>query len=110
MAAHFGLSVAEFESKYVHRVRGIRSLKERKTEHGRDCIFLDRESQPGKALCSIYEVRPQQCRTWPFWPENLRSEGAWARAARGCPGMNEGTLVPVELIRIIRDSNPPDPL
>ena len=25
--------------------------------------------------CSIYGVRPLQCRTWPFWPENLASPG-----------------------------------
>eukprot|EP00961_Rhodomonas_salina_P046921 629705-Rhodomonas_salina.2 len=27
----------------------------------------------GKAICSLYEARPKQCRTWPFWPENLAS-------------------------------------
>jgi len=54
-----------------------------------DCIFLKREG--GKAMCSIYPVRPTQCRTWPFWNQNLTSLDAWNRAHQICPGMNRGT-------------------
>ncbi len=74
---------------------------------GYDCIFLRRDTA-GKASCSIYPVRPLQCRTWPFWRENLSSPRAWQQASRRCPGMSngKGKLVPVEQIRIIRDSNP----
>lgn len=53
-----------------------------------DCIFLKREG--GKTMCSIYPVRPSQCRTWPFWEVNLRSPEAWAQEAKTCPGMNHG--------------------
>ena len=34
-------------------------------------------STPGRAVCSIYRARPAQCRTWPFWPENLLSKRDW---------------------------------
>ncbi|KAL7552282.1 hypothetical protein ACHAWF_015515 [Thalassiosira exigua] len=36
------------------------------------CIFLD---PLGK--CSIYDVRPVQCSTYPFWPSLLRNKDAW---------------------------------
>ncbi|MFQ5492289.1 MAG: YkgJ family cysteine cluster protein, partial [Phycisphaerae bacterium] len=53
-----------------------------------DCIFLVRQN--GKATCSIYPVRPVQCRTWPFWDGNLHSPDDWNRAAETCPGINRG--------------------
>ena len=67
---------------------------------GIDCVFLDRDSVPGKAVCGLYEVRPVQCRTWPFWPEVLRNERAWNRMKKNtpCPGMGKGQLFTVESI------------
>jgi len=60
------------------------------TEHANgDCVFLKREN--GKSMCTIYPVRPLQCRTWPFWTENLRSKKTWDDLAESkCPGMNKG--------------------
>ena len=37
------------------------------------CIFLE---ENGKE-CSIYEARPIQCRTYPFWPRLLDSAKSW---------------------------------
>ena len=84
------------------------SLKENETEHGYDCVFLDRQSVPGKAVCSVYTTRPVQCRTWPFWPENLRTQESWTTVKRvtPCPGMDAGRLVKIEQIRIQRDATP----
>lgn len=108
MAAKLGVSKATFYERYARTVDGRWSLRERRTEHGLDCVFLDREQVPGKAICRVYEARPTQCRTWPFWPENLRSKRAWDDVKRvtPCPGMNEGRLVRVEAIRIDRDALP----
>ena len=53
-----------------------------------DCIFYRAE----EARCSIYGVRPSQCRLFPFWTEVMRSEGSWASYAKSCPGMNDGRL------------------
>mmetsp|Transcript_26165 Transcript_26165/g.45547 ORF Transcript_26165/g.45547 Transcript_26165/m.45547 type:complete len:254 (+) Transcript_26165:108-869(+) len=36
------------------------------------CVFLD---PLGK--CSIYDVRPVQCSTYPFWPSLLKNQEAW---------------------------------
>lgn len=69
-----------------------------------DCIFLSREG--GKAACTIYPVRPVQCRTWPFWTENLESPRAWADASRKCPGMNKGPLHTFVQIETSRKQKP----
>jgi Fe-S-cluster containining protein len=56
-------------------------------------------------MCTIYPVRPLQCRTWPFWTDNLSSPDAWNRAAQTCPGMNRGKqydFVSVEEIRLMK--------
>jgi len=54
-----------------------------------DCIFLQSKDD-GKRICSIYSVRPLQCRIWPFWKSNLKSKAAWTEASKHCPGMNNG--------------------
>ncbi len=108
MARALGIDERTFLDRYARQVHGKWSLIERLTEFGHDCVFLDRESTPGKAVCGLYAARPAQCRTWPFWPENLRSPRSWASAKRAtpCPGMDTGRLVPVEKIRIQRDATP----
>lgn len=92
-------ALAEFRGEPEDQVRGLytrseggtrRSLKE--TPNG-DCVFYDR-----MAGCTVYPVRPRQCRTWPFWECNTESPAAWARAAAECPGCNQGELIPAEEI------------
>ncbi|MEO0965497.1 MAG: YkgJ family cysteine cluster protein [Planctomycetota bacterium] len=107
MAEYLELSVTEFRQRYTRRVAGRPSLTEVKRGRDYDCVFLTRDAE-GKAGCSIYPVRPRQCRTWPFWPENLASARDWADAAKTCPGMQRGgTFYPAEQVRIICDSNDP---
>ena len=57
-------------------------------------MLLDKETR----RCTVYDTRPRQCRTWPFWNSNLRSREAWDEAAEACPGCNKGDLVPLEQI------------
>jgi Fe-S-cluster containining protein len=104
LAKRLGISVKEFVERYTRVTSAGRSLTERVTDAGNDCVFLDREKIPGKAVCGVYEDRPKQCRTWPFWPSILREKVTWERAKRTCPGIDKGNLVPVEQIRILRDS------
>jgi Fe-S-cluster containining protein len=91
MAAAKGMDAAAFEAAFVRRVGVRRSLTERP---GGDCVLLDATTR----RCTVYEARPRQCRTWPFWDSNLRSPEAWAEAAEACPGCNRGPLVPLESI------------
>ena len=57
-----------------------------------------------KRVCGIYEVRPLQCRTWPFWPENLENKQAWNVETRKCPGMNTGKHYTPAKIEALRDA------
>jgi Fe-S-cluster containining protein len=86
------MSVDAFEREYVRRVGPRRSLFER---FNGDCILFDAETR----RCTVYEARPTQCRTWPFWPDNVASERAWKETCRECPGSGEGELHSVESIR-----------
>ena len=103
MATELGLPEPEFRERFTRTTSLGLSLDEHETEHGFDCVFLDRESVPGKAVCGVYGARPAQCRTWPFWKSNLSSERAWQRASSTCPGIDRGKLHPVETIVTRRD-------
>ncbi len=52
-----------------------------------DCVFWAEG-----VGCTVYEQRPRQCRTWPFWRISLEDRSTWDEQARGCPGMNRGAL------------------
>jgi len=62
----------------------------KETDDGR-CIFFENG-------CAIYPVRPVQCRTWPFWFQNMRSLYAWKGVASRCPGIGKGHLYSKEAI------------
>lgn len=99
-AAHLGISVPEFIERYTRMTSAGRSLIEKTTSFGLDCVFLDREKIPGKAVCGLYELRPRQCRTWPFWKSLLVSRKRWELAGRMCPGIGKGPLFdPAEIAR-----------
>lgn len=112
MAEHFGMTPKAFRKKYAHKYHGDWTLNEVKSEQGYDCVFL-RRHEDGRGYCSIYEVRPTQCKTWPFWPDLLKSPRTWQQASRNCPGMakgdgnaGEGKLYTLHQIRIQRDATP----
>jgi Fe-S-cluster containining protein len=104
LARRLGLGVEDFIRRYTHRMSEGRSLNERLGPAGYDCVFLDRQTVPGRAVCAVYEDRPRQCRSWPFWPSLLASRRAWEAAGRTCPGIGRGELIPLERVRVLRDS------
>jgi uncharacterized protein len=84
-----------FEQKYVRKIGIRRSLRE--FPNG-DCVFFDTETR----RCSVYEARPRQCRTWPFWDSNVRTEAAWEHTCKICPGSGQGKLYSIETIEAQR--------
>ncbi len=72
----------QFTRQHCAKTDGLFHLK----ETGPECRFL-RENR-----CSVYEGRPTQCRTWPFWPENMPAR-AWTAIAAFCPGVGQGPTV-----------------
>lgn len=103
MAEHLGVPPDAFIERYTRDTIIGRSLAEKPSAFGNDCVFLDRDAVPGRAVCSLYDARPMQCRTWPYWRSNLGSLRQWDRAARTCPGIDRGPLTDPGTIRITRD-------
>ena len=94
LADHLGLSSIEFEKKYVNMIGVRRSLKEL-PRRNYDCVFLDGQTRK----CTVYEHRPRQCRTWPFWNSNIASPEAWQHTCEVCPGSGHGQLYQLETIQ-----------
>ncbi len=94
MADFLKISVKEFIQSYTREVGGHYSLREYPRTF--DCIFLT----DGK-YCKLYGARPKQCRTFPFWPENLESKEAWERCKERCEGIDheEAPLIPLSVIK-----------
>ncbi len=82
IAKDLGLEIDDFGKRYLRRVGNSKYalLEDRSTG---DCVFLF-----GRR-CMIYDVRPKQCRTFPFWAENLKSKKNWEAAAEECEGISE---------------------
>jgi len=90
IAAFLGLTAAEFERRYCYRTRRQLRLRVPKDVN---CHFL-REGG-----CSIHEVKPTQCRIFPFWPELVESRREWKKTARYCPGIGKGPLIQIEIAK-----------
>ncbi len=89
IARFLGILPFEFLQRYARRVNGHWSLTEVERDGSYDCVFLTRDAG-GRAGCAIHPVRPTQCRTWPFWPENLKDRRGYERLADGCTGVRDG--------------------
>jgi len=80
LADNLRLSLAVFTKKY--------SLREPNGQwHLRfvngSCIFLQNNK------CTVHQVKPTQCRTWPFWNEVMESKAEYTRQVLDfCPGSN----------------------
>ena len=83
MANVLGLTTRAFTSKYCDQEDGTWKLAN--SAEG-DCMFLKNKR------CSVYEGRPTQCRTWPFWPETLKPKTWTGEVAAFCPGVGKGKI------------------
>lgn len=90
IAGFLGMEREAFEAQYVTRKEEYPRLKMRLAQ---DCYFL-REGG-----CSIHEVKPLQCRVFPYWPENVGTRAAWQGLRKYCPGVGVGQLVQIERVR-----------
>ncbi len=82
------LDAEDFKRQQLYPWKEGFSIKEH--PDGR-CIYFDKG-------CRIYPVRPMQCRTFPFWLQNLRSEEKWHKIEKECPGIGKGRLYEKEEI------------
>jgi uncharacterized protein len=80
LADHLKVSQSQLIRKYLYPFKDSYSIRE--DDQGR-CLFFDNG-------CTIHPVRPHQCRTFPFWFDNLRSESRWRNITQQCPGIGQG--------------------
>lgn len=94
IAKLLGVSTSVFTRKYCEKEAGIWKLR----DFTASCRFLEGNR------CGIYEARPTQCRTWPFWPETMGAK-AWSReVAAYCPGVGKGRVWGrAEIERLLRE-------
>ena len=86
-ASLLDLSVDEFKKRYVaeEEVTVLMSLDPerippgetgwtvlRQKEEDGSCVFLGEDN-----MCGVYEARPLQCSTYPFWPRIMASRESW---------------------------------
>lgn len=90
IAGLLGEDHARFVAFYTRRLPRGRSLRE---QANGDCVFWDADKG-----CTIYAVRPRQCRTWPFWESNVETPARWDDTCAVCPGAGSGELVSAEEI------------
>ena len=89
LAAALGIPTGQLTRRYCEKTEGHWHLRHPE----RDCQFL------AERRCGVYEARPSQCRTWPFWPENMTPR-VWRREVAGyCPGVGCGRLHTADEIR-----------
>jgi hypothetical protein len=98
LARALGLPLADFRKRYARPIGKLWSLREvpapqvTQASQSYDCVFLDRSDGTGRATCRVYQHRPSQCRSWPFWSPNLADRDTWDAVKKNtpCPGMSQG--------------------
>ena len=85
LSDEFKITEKNFVKNYCQKTDGFIHLKELKKNNG-NCIFLKDNK------CTVYKSRPIQCRTWPFWPENMNTKTWNNDIAKNCPGVGKGKV------------------
>ena len=94
LCSFFGLERDDFIRIYCRLVDCgeyyLVSLTERSNY---DCEFLSPDG------CTVYEARPVQCRTYPFWDNILSSRQSWESEKKFCMGIGKGRKISASEIR-----------
>jgi Fe-S-cluster containining protein len=92
------MTIGSFIANYTRLAHRGRTLKERPDG---SCVLFDKERG-----CILYDKRPSQCRSWPFWRSNIASRRDWESLRTGCPGIDQGAVfTPSEIHEISSGSS-----
>ncbi len=80
MAAMKEIELPMFANHYLRQVQGKFSLQERVINGEHLCCFFD----PIAGQCTMYQSRPEQCRTFPFWNSLMNNP---QKLVQSCPGV-----------------------
>jgi len=84
---HFSMDRETFIATYCRTINvGGFSRISLSEQSNYDCVFWR------NGACQVYESRPLQCRSYPFWDAHLDSQESWDEAATSCPGIGIGKL------------------
>jgi uncharacterized protein len=87
LSSALGKSRQETLREYCRRVPlGLAQRISLKEKANFDCILWENGG------CSVYEARPLQCRSFPFWSGCVSSLEEWEHHGRECPGIGRGAL------------------
>lgn len=88
LAMHKQMTPQEFAKKFTRLVEDQHALLDHPGNY--DCVFLKDKK------CTVYEARPTQCRTFPWWVHHLRDEEDWKAAKERCEGIDhpDAPIVP----------------
>ena len=92
LSQHLGLERGDFIERHCQEEDGWITLRIDEPA----CPFLNEEGG-----CSVYPARPKQCRTWPFWLENLKRATWEGPISECCPGIGKGPLIPADEVKKI---------
>ena len=81
----FKITPKFFIKKYCEYTDGFLHFKEIRNDGS--CQFLKNKK------CTVYKARPIQCRTWPFWKENMEPKSWNTNIVTFCPGIGKGTKI-----------------
>jgi Fe-S-cluster containining protein len=85
LSQNLKLEIDNFIKIYCDKTNGFIHLKE--SNKNGDCQFLKNKR------CSVYLGRPTQCRTWPFWSENMNAKTWNKEISKFCPGVGKGKII-----------------
>ena len=97
IAKYLNVSINLFKKKYCEYTDGYLHLKEINIKG--NCQFLENKK------CSIYSARPIQCRTWPFWNENMNFKKWNKEIINFCPGIGKGKIINASKIQKLIDKD-----
>jgi Fe-S-cluster containining protein len=80
MARYLQMPTSVFTRRYCKKAAVYSYLR----DAGSHCVFRI------GGRCRVYRARPEQCRTWPFWPENMNTETWYNEVMAACPGAGKG--------------------
>ncbi len=85
MVLFFESNPVDVIDRYLRRIDNRYAVKEKYDEGGVACLFYDIIEH----RCSIYEVRPSQCREFPFWNYFKRHQELLIEECPGVRGLPE---------------------
>ena len=95
LANHLRMTVPAFRAEHTRESVGETVLRDVKGSG--DCEWLERH-RDGTTGCRVNDAKPDQCRTYPFWPRVLRDAESWEHQGRSCRGIGHGPAIPADEI------------